>query len=612
MTANACIAHWHRVADRNREETAERGRVPGNAEGGQRLNVADAEFAAAGSFERFIGRLPAAFAVTRGDLHTLIYANVAFCNVFAADAEPLLGSAFTAAFAARDTTRLTALLDRAFRTGLVARDNRIEPVVASALPMSCTVWPEVSRNGETKHLVIELRAATQGEITLALQREVAERLLLSALRERDAADLAETSRRGAAFLAAEGRRLVESLDESATLVAMERMSLTDVGDWCIVDTLDDNDTMHRLAIIHPDPAKQLVLEELEGRWIPKLDDKYGLPAALRNGRPMIATDDVDASLANAQHDPEIVRALRQLGAGPLLTVPLVIRDRLIGAITFVGGRRDRIFSTEDVALAEALASLSARALDRARAYGEAIALKVQAEAASEAKSLFLGMVSHELLTPLNAIGGYVDILDLEIHGPITAAQRVDLSRIRRNQRHVVGLINDLLNLTRVNSGQLEYNVRNIVAQDLLTASLALVEPLIAQKQLICELLDCDSNIVVRGDPERVSQILVNLLSNCVKFTPPGGRLVIDCEAIEEAVLIRVSDTGIGIPSDKLDVVFEPFIQLRTAAVGADAGLGLGLAISRRLARDMHGELTVESTLGEGSRFTLTLPRSSAV
>ncbi|MDP1860633.1 MAG: GAF domain-containing protein, partial [Gemmatimonadaceae bacterium] len=330
--------------------------------------------------------------------------------------------------------------------------------------MSCTVWPEVSRNGETKHLVIELRAATQGEITLALQREVAERLLLSALRERDAADLAETSRRGAAFLAAEGRRLVESLDESATLVAMESMSLPHLGDWCIVDTLDDDDTMHRLAIIHPDPAKQLVLEELEGRWIPTLDDEFGLPAALRNGRPMIATDEVDAALANAQHDPEILRALRQLGTGPLLTVPLVIRDRLIGAITFVGGSRDRIFSTEDVELAEALASLSATALDRARSYGEAIALKLRAEEASEAKSVFLGMVSHELLTPLNAIGGYVDILDLEIHGPITAAQRVDLSRIRRNQRHVVGLINDLLNLTRVNSGRLEYNVRNIVAQ----------------------------------------------------------------------------------------------------------------------------------------------------
>ncbi|MDP1858089.1 MAG: ATP-binding protein [Gemmatimonadaceae bacterium] len=117
--------------------------------------------------------------------------------------------------------------------------------------------------------------------------------------------------------------------------------------------------------------------------------------------------------------------------------------------------------------------------------------------------------------------------------------------------------------------------------------------------------------MLRGDAERVSQILVNLLSNGVKFTPPGGRLVIDCEAIGEEVLIRVSDTGIGIPSDKLDVIFEPFIQLRSAAVGVDAGLGLGLAISRRLARDMHGELTVESTLGEGSRFTLTLPRSSA-
>ena len=249
---------------------------------------------------------------------------------------------------------------------------------------------------------------------------MAERLLLSGLREQDAADVAEELRRSAIFLAAESRRLTESLDESATLAAMERMSLPYVGAWCIVDTLDDDDTMHRLAIVHPDPAKQAILEELKGRWVPGIDDAFGLPAALRNGKPTVLDRDVDVALANSAHDPEVLAALKELGVGPLLTVPLVIRERLIGAVTFVGGRGSRPFSKVDMELAEDLAMRSAMALDRARLYGEAVSLRIQAESASEAKSTFLSMMSHELRTPLNAIGGYADLMDMEIHGPVTA------------------------------------------------------------------------------------------------------------------------------------------------------------------------------------------------
>jgi signal transduction histidine kinase len=418
-------------------------------------------------------------------------------------------------------------------------------------------------------------------------------------------------RRGAAFLASESRRLAESLDEGATLEAMERMSLQRLGGWCIIDTLDDEDLMHRLAIIHPDPAKQAIIDALEGRWVPELNDEFGLPAALRNAGPTVIADDIDAALASAAHDPDILESVRALGVGPLLTVPLVIRERLIGAVTFVSGHDDRSFTEVEVELAEALASRSAMALDRARAYGEAIALKVRAEAASEAKSAFLGMMSHELRTPLNAIGGYVELMEMEIHGPVTEAQRVDLARIRSNQRYLMGLISDLLNFTKVGGGQLVYNMGDFVASEVLAASVALVEPLIVQRKLFHDRIDCGAGIMALGDPERVSQILVNLLSNAIKFTPAGGRLEIDCVATEDAVLMRVSDTGIGISTDKLEDIFEPFVQVKGGTQGPEGGIGLGLAISRNLARAMNGDLTVVSTLGEGSRFTLTLPRSLA-
>jgi signal transduction histidine kinase len=220
------------------------------------------------------------------------------------------------------------------------------------------------------------------------------------------------------------------------------------------------------------------------------------------------------------------------------------------------------------------------------------------------------MMSHELRTPLNAIGGYVDLIDLEIHGPVTEAQHVDLARIRSNQRYLMGLINDVLNFTKLGSGHLVYDIADIKAHAVLAASVALVEPLIVQKQLIYDGITCDRTTVVRGDQERVIQILVNLLSNAIKFTPRGGRLVINCAATEKMVRMHVCDTGIGIPPDKLEAIFEPFIQVKGGLTGPESGIGLGLAISRLLARAMHGDLTAESTLGEGARFTLTLPLST--
>jgi signal transduction histidine kinase len=572
---------------------------------------ASADFSAAGSFERYVEHIPAAFAVTHGDRHTLVYANAAFRNLVANERDLTVGRPVADVFATRDTAGLTALLDRAFRTGVVSRDRRIELVDENALLLSCTIWPDVNNNGQSEHLVIELRVATQGELTLGLQREVAERLLLSALREQDAADVAEVARRGASFLAAESRRLGESLDETETLEAIAGMSLPTLGAWCIVDTLDDGDKMHRLAILHPDPAKQALLRELEGRWIPEPNEGFGLPAALRNSGPSVVATEFDAALGAAAHNPEISRVLQEVGIGPLLTVPLVIRTRLVGAVTFVGGRRGKPFTSEDVELAEDLAGRSAMALERARLYGEAIALKARAEAASLARGAFLGMMSHELRTPLNAIGGYVDLIDMEIHGPVTAAQHVDLARIRSNQRYLMGLINDVLNFTKLGSGHLVYDIADIRAHAVLAASVALVEPLIVQKQLIYDGITCDPKMRLRGDQERVIQILVNLLSNAIKFTPPGGRLVIDCEATEKAVRMRVCDTGIGIPPDKLEAIFEPFIQIKGGLTGPESGIGLGLAISRLLARAMHGDLTAESALGEGARFTLTLPLSTA-
>ncbi len=547
-----------------------------------------------------------AFAVLRGDRHTIVYANAAFRRLLDGDDVPVVGRHLDESFSVDGKAALTAFLDRARRNGIGSRHVLVQPLIEGALPLSCTVWSDVQRNHDTEHLVVELRNATSDEIATSAHSEMAERLLLSALHDQDMAREAELSRQRAALLSAESRRLNESLDEGSTLVAMSRMSLPHESDWCIVDTMHAG-SMRRQAIIHPEPAMQAALDSVVEAWTPLPDDAYGLGAAFRNKDSWVRGGDVHALLINASHPPAVQHVVGALEYGPLLTMPLLVAGRLIGAVTFVSGKPKRLVSEDDIALAEDLASRSALALDRARLYGEAVALRARAESASVAKSAFLGMMSHELRTPLNAIGGYVEMLSLEIHGPLTTQQRADLERIRANQRYLTGLITDLLNLTKVGSGRLTYRIDDFDARELLSESVALVQPLLDQKGLRLDVAACEGRFAARADRDKAIQIVVNLLSNSIKFTPAGGCILIECARTNDMIAVHVIDSGIGIAPDKCDVIFDAFVQIRGDSLGQEGGVGLGLAISRDLARAMHGDLTVESTLGEGSRFTLTLP-----
>ena len=562
-----------------------------------------------GSLDQHLEQVAAPMALTRGADHTLVFANAAFRSLLRAPDEIALGAPLIDTQRSQDTTGLASLLGEAFRTGVVLRDARLGLGGSGRQAMSCSIWPDVNAQGETEYLLVELRRTSDIELANVLQREVAERLLVSALREQDAAEVAETSRKTFEFLASASRRLAESLDEQVTLTAVARIALPHLGAWSIVDTLDDAGHMHRLAVVHPNPAVQAVLDGIHGRWHPAATDKFGLPALMSGTAQPLVSAAADPSFSEGPHDADVRRALRGLHSGWLLTVPLVIREQLIGAVTFVSGRGARRYTPEDMDLARELASRGSMALERARLYGEAVALRGKAEAATAAKSAFLDMMSHELRTPLNAIGGYADLLDLEVHGPVNEAQHTYLGRIRSSQRYLTALVNDLLNLTQVRGGQLAYDIRDIGAFDVLAEAVAMVEPLIVQRGLTYATIACEPPIVARGDREKVLQILINVLSNAIKFTAEGGELIIDCKEERAAVHLRVSDTGIGIPADKLETIFEPFVQVKVGSLGSGAGVGLGLAISRTLARDMHGDLTVESTMGQGARFTLTLPRA---
>jgi PAS domain S-box-containing protein len=248
-----------------------------------------------------------------------------------------------------------------------------------------------------------------------------------------------------------------------------------------------------------------------------------------------------------------------------------------------------------------------RESERARA--EADAARREAEAANRAKAQFLAVMSHELRTPLNAIGGYADLLEMGIRGPITSAQSEDLRRIQVSQRHLLGLINEVLNYARLETGTVHYDLAAVRVRDALAGAEALVAPQARAKGLTLSMGECPPDLLVRADAEKLRQILVNLLSNAVKFTDRGGRIELACTATEERVGVTVRDTGIGIAADQLERIFDPFVQVRSELTRTAEGTGLGLAISRDLARGMGGDLTAESEPRVGSVFTLVLPRA---
>ena len=237
-------------------------------------------------------------------------------------------------------------------------------------------------------------------------------------------------------------------------------------------------------------------------------------------------------------------------------------------------------------------------------------LRREAEEANRVKAQFLATMSHELRTPLNAVGGYAELLQLGIHGPVTDAQQEALGRIQRSQRHLLALINDLLNFAKLEAGQVEFHIGDVSVEATADSLETLVAPQLALKKLRFSRAQCSGTARVRADADKLQQILVNLLSNAIKFTPEGGDVALECRESGDSLRIGVRDTGIGIAADRLEQIFAPFVQIGRHLNTVNEGVGLGLAISRDLARGMGGDLTVTSVEGEGSTFTLSLPRTS--
>ena len=261
-------------------------------------------------------------------------------------------------------------------------------------------------------------------------------------------------------------------------------------------------------------------------------------------------------------------------------------------------------------LAAALSTTQAMLEERDHARTEADEARAAAQAANDAKGRFVNMVSHELRTPLGAIGGYASLLEEGLHGALSEGQRKFVARIRHNQQHLLRLVNELLDLATIESGQFPMKIAAVPVHLMVESVRAMIDPQIRSSDVRFEVVYNEDRLSVLGDKERVEQILLNLLANAVKFTPPGGKISISASASEKEVFVHVRDTGPGIPAEKVEEVFQPFVQIHAPVRVTSSGTGLGLAISRELARAMGGDLSAVSEPGNGSTFTLCLPRFS--
>jgi two-component system CheB/CheR fusion protein len=282
---------------------------------------------------------------------------------------------------------------------------------------------------------------------------------------------------------------------------------------------------------------------------------------------------------------------RKVSGAVLVFANVDASKRYQGQIEEVSESRRQLLITSEVARAEA---------DTA---------KESAEVANSTKSGFLANMSHDLRTPLNAISGYTELMEMGVRGPVTEAQRSDLGRIKRNTRHLLSLINDILNFAKLEQGHLDFRIADVPVDAIVGELQEMIGPQCRAKSMTLDCTDCSG--IALADPERLRQILLNLLTNAVKFTAAGGHVSVATSQAADRLTIHVTDTGIGISATVLESIFEPFVQVdRSLTSGTYDGVGLGLAISRDLARRMDSDLTVESEIGKGSRFSLTLPRGA--
>jgi two-component system, chemotaxis family, CheB/CheR fusion protein len=404
--------------------------------------------------------------------------------------------------------------------------------------------------------------------------------------------VAEEATRAADMLSQAGSLLAGSLDYETTLASLARLSTAAFSDWCAVELVNENDSIRHLTVSHTNPVLRDLVMQFQQEAFSEPEHAPGAPQALRLRKSVLLTDLAKAGLTGIQPEAKIAQLIGALGVRSLISVPLIVRDKVLGTMTFSSSRRQ--YDLADLKLAEDLSQRAAIAIDTAMLFREA-------EAAGRYKDAFLGSVAHELRTPLTAIVGWVQLAQ---HSPDLTTEA--LVRVDESASLMRMFIEDLLDVTRIREQKLSVRMDEIDLVDVIRSSLQLTAALAKENGLSIRLnLELDP-AHIRGDRVRLAQVVWNLLSNALKFTPPDGEIEIRVERVGDMAQLSVIDTGIGIGPEFLPHAFSLYRQENVAR--HTKGLGIGLAIVAQIVTLHGGTVRVESRgTGQGSTFRVTLP-----
>jgi signal transduction histidine kinase len=415
------------------------------------------------------------------------------------------------------------------------------------------------------------------------------------------AEMAAAQRR-LEVLAEASRLLDASLDYEATLQAVANVAVRTLADWCIVHLLEDDGSIRWLALAHGDPAKEALARELQERY-PATE---GVARVLRSGTAEIYSQIPEEQRRARARDAEHLRMLRALDSRAVMIVPLAARGRMLGALSLISTRPDRVYGAADLAIAEELARRCAQAVENARLHQEA-------HAAIKARERFVSIASHELRTPIARVKGYAEmVLAAHNDGDLDEAMLTrSLKRIDHASDRLTALVRDLLDVSRITAGHLPIRPRALDMTELVREVVGRYQDQLSGSGHM--LLDIVGPIgTLTADPDRMEQVLTNLLENAVKYSPEGAEVRVRVQTRARGVLLEVQDHGIGLPPAAAERIFEPFSRARNAEQRQITGMGLGLFICRNIVEQHHGRIWAHSNgEGAGTTFSVWLPAEAA-
>jgi PAS domain S-box-containing protein len=536
--------------------------------------MSEQELAGAQEAIRFQARLLDAVgqAVIAVDLNGRItYANRSAGGLYGCEATQLNGRPVSEAAPAPDSqTALDETLDRLRRGSAWVGESVVTRADGTAVPVLITDSP-----------LFDDRRNTVGMV----------RVLTDLQPRRRAEDATRT-------LAEAGRVLAASLDYESTLTALSRLIVPALADCCLVDLLDDDGRLQRLEAAHVDAVQEARVHDIRRRYPLTRDAQHPAAEVIRTGRSRLVREVSDGFLRSVARDDEHLAHLREMAYRSALYVPLSAGGRTFGALTMLTSVSGRRYDAADVRLAEEIARRTATAIEHARLYEES-------RQAGQAKSDFLAVMSHELRTPLTTIMGYADLMLGGLPAPLNEQVHAYVQRLRGAAAHLLGLIDQILVYSRLERDRLDTQADRVTVADLLRDVAALIEPVANERGLTFR-VEPPPPLIIETDLTRVRQILLNLLANAVKFTD-AGEVTMWAYREDGMIVFAVRDTGIGIEPENLHRVFDAFWQVDQSATRRAGGVGLGLSVSRRLARLLGGDLSVESEAGQGTTFFLRLP-----